>query len=165
MKCPNCGFTESRVIDSRPTENSIRRRRCCDSCNRRFTTYESVQAIPLLVIKKDGSREVFDRNKIITGLIKSCYKRPVSHSDINAIAVDIENELVNSLVNEIPTQDIGKMVMEKLRSLDEVSYVRFASVYREFKDVETFLKELELLRNSENNSSDEIFDDSDEDVE
>lgn len=161
MKCPNCGFTESKVIDSRPTDNAIRRRRSCCSCNRRFTTLECVQAIPLLVIKKDGSREVFDRNKIITGLIKSCYKRPVSHSDINAIAVNIETELVNSMVSEIPSQDIGKMVMEKLRSLDEVSYVRFASVYREFKDVETFLKELKLLRESEQDVS-YHFDEDDE---
>lgn len=103
----------------------------------------------MIVIKKDGTRELFDRNKIITGLIKSCYKRPVTHSDINAIATEIENELVNSMVSEIHTMDIGTMVMEKLRCLDEVSYVRFASVYREFKDVETFLKELNMLREKE----------------
>lgn len=105
--------------------------------------------MPLLVVKKDGSREMFDRNKIIAGLIKSCYKRPVSHSDLHAIAADIENELINSMVSEIPAKEIGNMVMDRLRSLDEVSYVRFASVYREFKDVETFLKELELLRLAE----------------
>ena len=150
MKCPNCGYTKSEVIDSRPTDNSsIRRRRECLSCKRRFTTYECVETIPLIVIKKDGTRELFDRNKIITGLIKSCYKRPVTHSDINAIATEIENELVNSMVSEIHTMDIGTMVMEKLRCLDEVSYVRFASVYREFKDVETFLKELNMLREKE----------------
>ena len=151
MKCPNCGYTESKVIDSRPTDNSsIRRRRECLSCKRRFTTYECVETTPLIVIKKDGTRELFDRNKIITGLIKSCYKRPVTHSDINAIASEIENELINSMVSEVPTIEIGCMVMDKLRSLDEVSYVRFASVYREFKDVDTFLKELNMLRDKEN---------------
>ena len=150
MKCPNCGYTESKVIDSRPTDNSsIRRRRECLSCKRRFTTYECVETTPLIVIKKDGTRELFDRNKIITGLIKSCYKRPVTHSDINAIASEIENELINSMVSEVPTIEIGCMVMDKLRSLDEVSYVRFASVYREFKDVDTFLKELNMLRDRE----------------
>ncbi len=155
MKCPNCGYSKSTVIDSRPTDNSsIRRRRECPSCKRRFTTYECVETIPLIVIKKDGTRELFDRNKIITGLIKSCYKRPVTHSDINAIASEIENELINSMVSEVHTMDIGCMVMEKLRRLDEVSYVRFASVYREFKDVETFLKELNMLRDNESNQDD-----------
>ena len=146
MKCPICGFEDSRVVDSRPTENSsIRRRRECLSCKHRFTTYEFVEQVPLFVIKKDGTKEVFDRQKLLAGLIKSCYKRPVSHSDINAIAVNIETELVNSMVNEIPSQEIGKMVMEKLRSLDEVSYVRFASVYREFKDINTFMDELKKV--------------------
>ncbi len=150
MKCPNCGYTKSEVIDSRPTDNSsIRRRRECRSCKRRFTTYEVIETTPLIVVKKDGTRELFDRNKIITGLIKSCYKRPVTHSDINAIASEIENELINSMVSEVPTIEIGCMVMDKLRRLDEVSYVRFASVYREFKDVETFLKELNMLRDKD----------------
>ena len=147
MKCPNCGFPKSKVIDSRPADNSIRRRRECVSCKRRFTTCESVEIMPLLVVKKDGSREMFDRNKIIAGLIKSCYKRPVSHSDLHAIAADIENELINSMVSEIPAKEIGNMVMDRLRSLDEVSYVRFASVYREFKDLDTFLAELRELKN------------------
>ena len=155
MKCPNCGYTKSEVIDSRPTDNSsIRRRRECRSCKRRFTTYEVIETTPLIVVKKDGTRELFDRNKIITGLIKSCYKRPVTHSDINAIASEIENELINSMVSEVPTIEIGCMVMDKLRRLDEVSYVRFASVYREFKDVETFLKELNMLRDKDTGTED-----------
>ena len=146
MKCPNCGFSESKVIDSRPTENgSIRRRRECLSCKKRFTTYEIIDAVPVFVIKKNGSKEMFDRNKIMTGLIKSCYKRPVTHEQLNALISEIETELQNSLTSEIHTTDIGVMVMEKLRKLDEVSYVRFASVYREFKDVETFMHELKLL--------------------
>lgn len=155
MKCPNCGFTESKVIDSRPTENaSIRRRRECLSCHKRFTTYEIIEALPILVVKKDGSREVFDRNKIMTGLVKSCYKRPVSHEQLSALVSEIEGELQNSLNSEVRTAEIGKMVMEKLRKLDEVSYVRFASVYREFKDVETFMKELQLLREEKQNDDD-----------
>lgn len=153
MKCPNCGFEESKVIDSRPTENaSIRRRRECLSCRKRFTTYEIIEALPILVVKKDGTREVFDRNKIMTGLVKSCYKRPVSHEQLSALVLDIENELQNSLRSEVTTNEIGAMVMEKLRSLDEVSYVRFASVYREFKDAETFMKELILLRGGKTGS-------------
>ena len=156
MKCPNCGYTESKVIDSRPTENSsIRRRRECLSCKRRFTTYESVETLPLIVVKKDGTKELFDRNKIITGLLKSCYKRPVSHDDITALAAEIENDLRNSLETEVRSIDIGGMVMEKLRRLDEVSYVRFASVYREFKDVETFLNELKMLSGAPEGGSDD----------
>jgi len=147
MKCPNCGFPESKVIDSRPTENSsIRRRRECLSCKKRFTTYEIIDAVPVFVIKKDGSHEIFDRNKIMAGLIKSCYKRPVTHDQLNALVAEIESELMNSLKTEVTTVEIGNMVMEKLRRLDEVSYVRFASVYREFKDVETFMRELQLLK-------------------
>ena len=146
MKCPNCGFSESKVIDSRPTENgSIRRRRECLSCKKRFTTYEIIDVVPVFVIKKNGSKEMFDRNKIMTGLVKSCYKRPVTAEQLNALISEIENELQNSLTSEIHTADIGVMVMEKLRRLDEVSYVRFASVYREFKDVQTFMNELKLL--------------------
>ncbi len=147
MKCPNCGFSEkSIVIDSRPTENgSIRRRRECLSCKKRFTTYEIIDVVPVFVIKKNGSKEMFDRNKIMAGLVKSCYKRPVTNEQLNALIAEIESELQNSLTSEIHTADIGVMVMEKLRRLDEVSYVRFASVYREFKDVETFMNELKLL--------------------
>lgn len=147
MKCPNCGFAESKVIDSRPTESSsIRRRRECLSCRKRFTTYEIIEVSPVFVIKKDGTHEVFDRNKIMTGLIKSCYKRPVTHDQLSALVSEIESELMNSLTAEITTTEIGNMVMEKLRRLDEVSYVRFASVYREFKDVETFMHELQLIK-------------------
>ena len=146
MKCPNCAFSESKVIDSRPTENgSIRRRRECLSCKKRFTTYEIIDVVPVFVIKKNGSKEMFDRNKIMTGLVKSCYKRPVTTDQLNVLISEIENELQNSLTSEVHTTDIGVMVMEKLRQLDEVSYVRFASVYREFKDVQTFMNELKLL--------------------
>jgi len=152
MKCPNCSFSESKVIDSRPTDNgSIRRRRECLSCKKRFTTYEIIDVVPVFVIKKNGSKEMFDRNKIMTGLVKSCYKRPVTAEQLNALISEIETELQNSLTSEIHTTDIGVMVMEKLRRLDEVSYVRFASVYREFKDVQTFMNELELLAKEQAN--------------
>lgn len=152
MKCPNCSFAESKVIDSRPTDNgSIRRRRECLSCHKRFTTYEIIEALPILVVKKDGTREVFDRNKVMTGLVKSCYKRPVSHEQLNALVSEIESELQNSLSSEVKTSEIGRMVMDKLRGLDEVSYVRFASVYREFKDADTFMRELQLLQNEKKN--------------
>ena len=147
MKCPACGYTESRVIDSRPTENSsIRRRRECLACQKRFTTYEIIETVPIIVIKKDRSREIFDRNKIITGLVKACYKRPVTMEQLNGLVNEIENELQNSLRSEYQSSEIGVLVMDKLRQLDEISYVRFASVYREFKDTETFLRELESLR-------------------
>ena len=146
MKCPVCGYQESKVIDSRPTENSsIRRRRECLACQKRFTTYEVIDTIPVVVIKKDKTREVFDRNKIMTGLVKSCYKRPVTTAQMEALVAEIESELQNSLQTEFPSSEIGAMVMEKLKKLDEVSYVRFASVYREFKDVETFMAELTQL--------------------
>lgn len=146
MRCPNCGFSESKVIDSRPTDNgSIRRRRECLSCKKRFTTYEIIDIVPVFVIKKNGSKEMFDRNKVLTGLIKSCYKRPVTSEQLNMLVSEIESELQNSLKSEISSTDLGVMVMERLRQLDEVSYVRFASVYREFKDVETFMNELKLL--------------------
>lgn len=149
MKCPVCGYQESKVIDSRPTENSsIRRRRECLSCQKRFTTYEVIDTIPVVVIKKDKTREVFDRNKIMTGLVKSCYKRPVTTAQMEALVGEIESELQNSLQTEFPSSEIGAMVMEKLKKLDEVSYVRFASVYREFKDVETFMAELTQLLGS-----------------
>lgn len=147
MKCPSCGFEESKVVDSRPSDNnSIRRRRECLSCQKRFTTYEIIQSLPVVVVKKDGAREIFDRNKIMTGVLKSCYKRPVTPEQITTLVNDIENELQNSLSGEVASSDIGVMVMERLKKLDEVSYVRFASVYREFKDVETFMNELKLLK-------------------
>ena len=144
MKCPNCGFAESKVIDSRPVSdsNSIRRRRECLSCRRRFTTYEVIDSVQLVVVKKDGSKEFFDRMKLESGLIKACQKRPV---DTAALAREIETELQNSLRAEITTTEIGEIIMDKLKAIDAVSYVRFASVYREFKDVATFMKELERL--------------------
>ncbi len=146
MRCPNCGYSESKVIDSRPTENySIRRRRECPKCKKRFTTYEIIDVVPITVLKKDGSEELFDKNKILTGLIKSCYKRPVTTEQLSALVADIETELKNSLRTQVPTGEIGEMVMERLKKLDEVSYVRYASVYKEFKDVETFMKELHIL--------------------
>lgn len=149
MKCPNCGHLESKVIDSRPTENSsIRRRRECLECGYRFTTYEIIDTIPTYILKKDGTKEVYDRNKLMSGMIKACYKRPVSEEQLNQAVNEIETEIQNSLQSEYPSSEIGTLVMEKLRDLDEVSYVRFASVYREFKDVETFMKELRgLMKN------------------
>ncbi len=147
MKCPSCGYPESKVIDSRPTDNfSIRRRRECISCRKRFTTYEIIDAVPLTVLKKDGSEELFDRNKILAGLLKSCYKRPVSREQMNELVSDVEAELMNSLRAQVSTNEIGVMVMDRLKKVDEVSYVRFASVYREFKDAETFMKELQDLQ-------------------
>ena len=145
MKCPNCGFNDSKVIDSRPTDKSIRRRRECLTCKKRFTTYEFIDEIPLMVVKKDGSEQVFDRNKIMAGLVKSCYKRPVTGEQLEGIVNDIEAELMGSLKSHISTTDIGVMVMDRLQKLDEVSYVRFASVYREFKDARTFMAELQKL--------------------
>jgi len=148
MKCPICGFEKTQVLDSRPTENSsIRRRRECVSCKHRFTTYEFVEQVPLFVIKKDGTKEVFDRQKLLAGLIKSCYKRPVTADQLEDLTKDIESELINTLKTEVSSKEIGTMAMERLRELDEVSYVRFASVYREFKDIETFLAAIEQLQN------------------
>ena len=147
MKCPYCGYTESRVIDSRPTDefSNIRRRRECLSCQKRFTTYESVETLPLIVIKKDGSREMFDRSKIMNGLMRSCEKRPVPVAKLEALVDDIEQKLSNSLDKEIPSSVIGEYVMDGLRNLDEVAYVRFASVYRQFKDINTFMTELNKI--------------------
>ncbi len=144
MKCPHCGFEESKVIDSRPIDDnsSIRRRRECLKCQVRFTTYEVIENIQPIVIKKDGSREYFDKNKLLVGLLKACQKRPV---DSAKIADEIEQELQNSLKLEITSYQLGEMVMEKLKAIDAVAYVRFASVYREFKDVETFLTELQAI--------------------
>lgn len=144
MKCPVCGAADSRVLDSRPIEegNSIRRRRECVGCGKRFTTYEVIETVPLTVVKKDGSREFFDRHKLETGLMHACQKRPV---DVPALVSEIEKELQNSLVPEITTREIGELVMNRLREADAVSYVRFASVYREFKDVDTFLREIDTV--------------------
>ena len=147
MKCPFCQAQDTKVIDSRPADDnsSIRRRRQCESCNKRFTTYEKLETIPLMVIKKDYSRENFDRSKIEYGIIQSCHKRPVSTVEIRKTVDDIENQIYSMEVSEIPTRKIGELVMEKLKELDEVAYVRFASVYREFKDVNTFVDEISKL--------------------
>lgn len=147
MKCPYCYFFESKVVDSRPTDEgqAIRRRRECIKCNKRFTTYEKIEEIPIMVIKKDGNRESYDRNKLLNGIIKSCEKRPVSMNDIERIVDEIEVELSNSLEKEITSVAIGELVMNKLKDIDEVSYVRFASVYRQFKDLNTFMNELKKL--------------------
>lgn len=149
MKCPICGYTESKVIDSRPTEgnSSIRRRRECLSCQKRFTTYEVVESLPLMVIKKDNTRQMFDRSKLLAGIMKSCYKCPVSTEQMEKIASDIEAELQNSLNREVSSKHIGVLVMNKLKDINDVAYVRFSSIYREFKDLETFMRELENLKN------------------
>lgn len=145
MKCPICGYFDSKVVDSRPVEegNSIRRRRECLQCQKRFTTFEIIETVQIFVVKKNGTKQLFDRNKLLSGVIKACEKRPVNAEDI---VNEIEAELHNSLSNEVTTQEIGEIVMEKLRQKDEVAYVRFASVYREFKDVETFLAALKQLQ-------------------
>ena len=147
MKCPTCGFAESKVLDSRPTDEggAIRRRRECLSCQKRFTTYERVEVMPIVVVKKDGSRQAFDRTKILNGMIRACEKRPVSIAEIERAVADIEATLNNSLQAEISSSDIGEYVMEALKGIDEVAYVRFASVYRQFKDINTFMDELKLL--------------------
>ena len=147
MKCPFCGYSESKVIDSRPADEnaSIRRRRECLACGKRFTTYETVECLPIVVIKKDGSRQSFDRQKVLRGMIRACEKRPVSLAELERIADEIEQELQNSMEREIRTADIGEKVMERLRSVDQVAYVRFASVYRQFKDIDTFMAELNKL--------------------
>ena len=147
MKCPFCGHPESKVIDSRPADEnaSIRRRRECLACGKRFTTYETVESLPIVVIKKDGSRPSFDRQKVRRGMIRACEKRPVSLAELERIADEIEQELQNSMEREIRTADIGEKVMERLRSVDQVAYVRFASVYRQFKDIDTFMAELNKL--------------------
>ena len=146
MQCPYCNYKESKVIDSRHTDlKSIRRRRECESCKKRFTTYEKIETTPLMVIKKDNSREYFDREKIKYGLLKACEKRPVSIDEIESIVVHIENEINKCFIEEIETKKIGEMVMDKLKELDEVAYVRFASVYRKFKDINTFVNELKSI--------------------
>ncbi len=155
MKCPICGFTKSIVIDSRPAEEgaSIRRRRECVSCKGRFTTYEVVESLPLVVIKKDNTREAFDRNKLLAGIVKSCYKCPVTMEQMENLTSEIETELQNSLTREIPSNQIGTLVMKKLKAISDVAYVRFASIYREFKDLETFMRELETLKSEKENGA------------
>ncbi|MBR7132612.1 MAG: transcriptional regulator NrdR [Clostridia bacterium] len=147
MKCPFCGFEESKVIDSRPTDEGqrIRRRRECLQCAKRFTTYEIIESLPIIVIKKDKSRETFDRNKLMTGLLRACEKRPVSFDTLDNMIDEIEIIIQNSLDREVSSEKIGELVMEKLKKIDEVAYVRFASVYRQFKDINTFMSELNKL--------------------
>ena len=147
MKCPFCSHENTRVIDSRPAEenNSIRRRRVCDECNKRFTTYEKIETIPLIIIKKDNNREAYDRSKIEAGVLRACHKRPVSAEQINQLVEEIEVEIFNMEAKEIPSQIIGELVMNRLKDLDAVAYVRFASVYREFKDIKTFMDELKKV--------------------
>lgn len=147
MKCPFCGFSDSKVIDSRPADEgtTIRRRRECLACQKRFTTYEIIERLPLVVVKRDGSRQSFDRMKLINGMLRACEKRPVSLPQLEKIADEIEQELQGSLEREINTVQVGEMVMDKLKNIDEVAYVRFASVYRSFKDINTFMEELSKL--------------------
>ena len=152
MKCPFCGYEESKVIDSRPADGneSIRRRRECLECKKRFTTYEMIERMPLIVVKRDGSRQSFDKVKLINGMVRACEKRPVKLSQIEDIADEIEQDLQGRIERETKTEVIGEMVMNRLRNLDEVSYVRFASVYRSFKDINTFMAELSKLLNENN---------------
>ncbi len=146
MKCPFCSFEESKVIDSRPTDEGQRiRRRECLSCGKRFTTYEIIESLPIIVIKKDKSRETFNRDKLMTGLLRACEKRPVSIDTLDNMIDEIETTLQNSLDREVSSEKIGQLVMEKLKKIDEVAYVRFASVYRQFKDINTFMRELNKL--------------------
>ncbi len=149
MKCPFCGHENTRVIDSRPADenNSIRRRRVCDECAKRFTTYEKVETIPLIVIKKDNNRETYDRSKIEAGVLRACHKRPISANQINQLVDGVETEIFNREEKEISSSEIGELVMDKLKNLEAVAYVRFASVYREFKDVNTFMDELKRVLN------------------
>lgn len=151
MKCPFCGYEESKVIDSRPTDEGekIRRRRECISCAKRFTTYEIIETVPIVVVKKDKSRQAFDRVKLFNGMLRACEKRPVSIDQIEKVVTDIETELQNSLDREVTSVHIGELVMDKLKALDEVAYVRFASVYRQFKDINTFMDELTKLLSKE----------------
>ena len=147
MKCPFCGHENTRVIDSRPAEenNSIRRRRVCDECDKRFKTYEKVETIPLIIIKKDDNRETYDRSKIEAGVLRACHKRPISANQINQLVEEVETEIFNMEEKEISSQVVGEIVMNKLKNLEAVAYVRFASVYREFKDINTFMDELKKV--------------------
>ena len=149
MKCPFCGFVESKVIDSRPTdeETRIRRRRECIQCGKRFTTYEVIESLPIVVVKKDKSREVFDRNKLLNGMLRACEKRPVSVEQLERAVNDIEAQIQNSLDREIPASKIGEFAMDKLKEIDEVAYIRFASVYRQFKDITSFHEAINTLLN------------------
>ena len=151
MKCPLCGFSETRVVDSRPAEEgaTIRRRRECLSCQKRFTTYEIMEVLPLVIIKKDGIRQTFDKQKLINGMLRACEKRPVPLSGLQSAADEIEFELQNSLEREVSSSSVGEMVMKRLKTLDEVAYVRFASVYRQFRDINTFMTELNKLLSEE----------------
>ena len=153
MKCPFCNAADTKVIDSRPAEDnsSIRRRRQCVVCGKRFTTYERVDTIPMTVIKNNGTRETFDKNKLISGIMKSCNKLPITAKQISDIADDIENAVLSSMDKEIESKEIGSMVMDRLKKIDEVAYVRFASVYRQFKDINTFMEELAKMLNEKNN--------------
>ena len=154
MKCPFCSHENTRVIDSRPAEDntSSRRRRVCDECGKRFTTYEKIETIPLIIIKKDNNREAYDRAKIEAGVLRACHKRPVSAQQITTLVDEVENEIFNREEREIPSGTIGELVMNKLKDLDAVAYVRFASVYREFKDVNTFMDELKSVLNDKNHN-------------
>lgn len=147
MRCPFCSYEESKVVDSRSTDDytAIRRRRECLQCGKRYTTYEKVEDIPVLVVKKDLTRETFNKEKIITGLIKACQKRPVSRKQIEDIADDVEKNISNKMITEVKSDVLGEMIMERLKVIDEVSYVRFASVYRQFKDINTFMEEIKTL--------------------
>jgi len=147
MKCPYCGSDDTRVSDSRPVEenNSIRRRRVCDGCGKRFTTFEKIESVHMIIIKKDNNREQYERTKIESGILRACYKRPVSADQIQTIINEVEREIFYQEMNEIPSSRIGEMVMKKLKDVDPVAYVRFASVYREFKDVNTFMDELKKI--------------------
>lgn len=150
MKCPYCGFKESKVVDSRPAEegNSIRRRRECLSCSKRFTTYETVESLPMVVVKRDGSRQTFDRRKLVNGMLRACEKRPVSYEQLDAAVSRIEQVLLNSYDREVSSVYIGDLAMEQLKKMDDVAYVRFASVYRQFSDVNTFMDELKDMLDS-----------------
>ena len=151
MKCPYCGYSESKVIDSRPTDEGerIRRRRECTKCHKRFTTYEIIETVPLIVVKKDNSRESFDRNKLFNGMMRACEKRPVPVSVIDKAVSDIESQIQNSLEKEVASTRIGELAMEQLKNIDQVAYVRFASVYRRFTDVDTFVEEISKLKGDE----------------
>ena len=153
MKCPNCGAADTKVVDSRPFEdgNVIRRRRVCSECGNKFFTYETAESTPLMVIKKDKSRQVFSREKLMNGILKSCHKRPVSSTQIENLVRDVENTVKATGKKEIPSGEIGRLVMERLKAIDDIAYVRFASVYREFRDVETFLAELQEIKDEKSN--------------
>ena len=155
MKCPNCGTSETKVVDSRPFEDGtcIRRRRVCTECGNKFYTYETAESTPLMVVKKDKSRQVFSREKLMNGILKSCHKRPVTSGQIENLVREVENAIKSTGKKEIPSEQIGKLVLERLKDIDDIAYVRFASVYREFRDVETFLAELQEIRDGKTTKS------------